>query len=163
MEVIKPLTALGLMSGTSMDGVDAALLVTDGVDVFDFGKALNRPYDMEMRADLRSITGKGAQADAEKVKDIERRLTLFHADVAKELMDSAGLRAQDVDVIGFHGQTVYHNAAEHVSVQIGVDRRKRRTDCVRHGARKRARRRLDDEKARFDHGLRRVDGGNGIG
>ena len=89
MEVIKPLTALGLMSGTSMDGVDAALLVTDGVDVFDFGKALNRPYDMEMRADLRSITGKGAQADAEKVKDIERRLTLFHADVAKELMDSA--------------------------------------------------------------------------
>lgn len=119
MEVIKPLTALGLMSGTSMDGVDAALLVTDGVDVFDFGKALNRPYDMEMRADLRSITGKGAQADAEKVKDIERRLTLFHADVAKELMDSAGLRAQDVDVIGFHGQTVYHNAAEHLSVQIG--------------------------------------------
>ena len=115
MEVIKPLTALGLMSGTSMDGVDAALLVTDGVDVFDFGKALNRPYDMEMRADLRSITGKGAQADAEKVKDIERRLTLFHADVAKELMDSAGLRAHDVDVIGFHGQTVYHNAAEHVS------------------------------------------------
>ena len=119
MDVIKPLTALGLMSGTSMDGVDAALLVTDGVDVFQFGHALGRPYDMEMRAALKSVTGKGAQEDEERLKAVERRLTLFHADVAKELMESAGLRPEDVDVIGFHGQTVYHNAAERVCAQIG--------------------------------------------
>lgn len=119
MEVIKPLTALGLMSGTSMDGVDAALLVTDGVDVFEYGKALNRPYDMNMRADLRSVTGRGACRNGERLKDIERKMTLFHAQVVSELLDAAGLRAQDVDVIGFHGHTVFHSPAEHVSVQIG--------------------------------------------
>mgnify|MGYP002536240067 FL=1 len=119
MEVIKPLTALGLMSGTSMDGVDAALLVTDGVDIFEYGKALNRPYDMDMRADLRSVTGRGVGEDSKKIKDVERKMTLFHAEVVSELLDSAGLRAEDVDVIGFHGHTVYHNPAEKISVQIG--------------------------------------------
>lgn len=119
MEVIKPLTALGLMSGTSMDGVDAALLVTDGVDIFEYGKALNRPYDMDMRADLRSVTGRGAGKDSKKIKDVERKMTLFHAEVVSELLDSAGLRAEDVDVIGFHGHTVYHNPAEKISIQIG--------------------------------------------
>ena len=119
MEVIKPLTALGLTSGTSMDGVDAALLVTDGVDVFEYGKALNRPYDMNMRADLRSVTGRGASGDGERLKDVERKMTLFHAQVVSELLDAAGLRAQDVDVVGFHGHTVFHSPSEHVSVQIG--------------------------------------------
>ena len=119
MEVIKPLTALGLMSGTSMDGVDAALLVTDGVDIFEYGKALSRPYDMDMRADLRSVTGRNACKDNKKIKDVERKMTLFHAEVVSELLDSAGLRAEDVDVIGFHGHTVYHNPAEKISVQIG--------------------------------------------
>ena len=119
MEVIRPLTTLGLMSGTSMDGVDAALLVTDGVDIFEYGKALNRPYDMEMRSELRSITGKDACRDEQKIKDVERKMTLFHAEVVSELLDLAGLRAEDVDVIGFHGHTVFHNPAENISLQIG--------------------------------------------
>ncbi len=119
MEVIKPLTALGLMSGTSMDGVDAALLVTDGVDIFEYGKALNRPYDMDMRAGLRSVTGRDACKDADRLRDVERKMTLFHAQVVSELLDSAGLRAQDIDVVGFHGHTVFHDPAEHLSVQIG--------------------------------------------
>lgn len=46
-------------------------------------------------------------------------MTLFHAEVVSELLDSAGLRAEDVDVIGFHGHTVYHNPAEKISIQIG--------------------------------------------
>lgn len=119
MEVIRPLTALGLMSGTSMDGVDAALLVTDGVDIFEYGKALNRPYDMEMRAELRSITGKDAGRDEQRIKDVERKMTIFHAEVVSELLDLAGLRADDVDVIGFHGHTVFHNPSENISLQIG--------------------------------------------
>lgn len=110
---------MGLMSGTSMDGVDAALLVTDGVDIFEYGKALNRPYDMDMRSDLRSVTGKDTCYDAEKVKEVERKMTLFHAEVTQDLLDLAGLRPEDIDVIGFHGQTIYHNPEEGTSIQIG--------------------------------------------
>ncbi len=119
MEVIRPLTAMGLTSGTSMDGVDAALLVTDGVDVFQQGKALNRPYDMQMRAELKEITGKEASQDKEKIKEVERKLTLFHAEVVSELLDLADLRAEDIDVLGFHGQTIFHCPEENLSVQIG--------------------------------------------
>lgn len=119
MEVIRPLTAMGLMSGTSMDGVDAALLVTDGVDIFEYGKALSRPYDVEMRAQLRSVMGEEGQKDAEHVKEVERKMTLFHADVVKELLDHADLRPEDVDVLGFHGQTVLHRPEEHLTIQIG--------------------------------------------
>lgn len=119
MEVIRPLTAMGLMSGTSMDGVDAALLVTDGVDVFQFGKALNRPYDMEMRAELRAVCGKKALEGGKEVSEIEKKMTLFHAEVVAELLELAGLRAEDVDVIGFHGQTLFHNPSEHQTLQIG--------------------------------------------
>ena len=102
-----------------MDGVDAALLVTDGVDVFQFGKALNRPYDMEMRAALRSVSGREALKDEARVAEVERKMTLFHAEVVGELLEHAGLRPEDVDVIGFHGQTLFHNPAEHQTVQIG--------------------------------------------
>jgi len=117
MESIRPLTAMGLMSGKSLDGVDAALLVTDGVDVFQSGAGLNRPYDMDMRADLKAVTGEGA--DGEALKEMERRLTLFHADVVRDLLDLAGLRPQDVDIIGFHGQTVRHHPEKHELFQIG--------------------------------------------
>ncbi|MBR1945477.1 MAG: anhydro-N-acetylmuramic acid kinase [Alphaproteobacteria bacterium] len=119
MEVIKPLTALGLMSGTSMDGVDAALLVTDGVDIFEYGKALSRPYDMEMRSELRSVCGHSPDEDNQHLKDVERKMTLFHAEVVSELLDSAGLRPENVDVIGFHGHTVFHKPEKQLSVQIG--------------------------------------------
>lgn len=119
MEVIRPLTAMGLMSGTSMDGVDAALLVTDGVDVFQFGKSLKRPYDMDMRAALRSVSGRQSLEDGERLKDVERKMTLFHADVVKELLELAGLRPEDVDVAGFHGQTLLHKPQDALTVQIG--------------------------------------------
>ena len=119
MDVIKPLTALGLMSGTSMDGVDAALLVTDGIDIFKFGSALNRPYDMDMRAQLRSVIGRPVDGQDEEIKEVEQKITLFHAHVVSELLDLAGLTNKDIDIIGFHGHTVFHKPDEKISVQIG--------------------------------------------
>lgn len=106
--------ALGLMSGTSLDGVDAALLVTDGVAVERAGPALTLPYPPELRERLRSVLG-GVGAVAE----VERAITLFHADAVRRLLAEAGMAAAEVDVIGFHGHTILHRPAERRTWQIG--------------------------------------------
>ncbi len=106
--------ALGLMSGTSLDGVDAALLRTDGVTVADLGPWLSLPYDDELRAKLRlALTGEG------DIAEVERELTVAHAEVIQELAIANALQLGDVDVIGFHGQTIHHDPAVGETRQIG--------------------------------------------
>ena len=106
--------ALGLMSGTSLDGIDAALLRTDGEYILEFGALLTLPYDEQMKAILHAaVHGKGDLMMAEHV------LTLKHAEAVKQLLDKAGLSYKDVEVIGFHGQTVAHRPAEDLTWQMG--------------------------------------------
>ncbi|MDX1710349.1 MAG: anhydro-N-acetylmuramic acid kinase [Rhodovibrionaceae bacterium] len=106
--------ALGLMSGTSLDGIDAALILTDGERVFDFGPAATWPYDEAMRARLRGVLGgKGP------VAQVERELTELHAKAVAELIGSSGLAAADVRVVGFHGHTILHAPEENRTWQIG--------------------------------------------
>ncbi|MBF0247481.1 MAG: anhydro-N-acetylmuramic acid kinase [Alphaproteobacteria bacterium] len=114
----KPLTAIGLMSGTSMDGVDAALLRTDGVSLVEPGPALTMPYSDAFRARLRAILGPAARAQS-GAEQVEADLTRLHADAVNLLLAEAGLSPADVDVIGFHGHTVHHDPARGVTVQIG--------------------------------------------
>ena len=104
------LTALGLMSGTSLDGIDAALVRTDGERVYEFGPALTVPYAEEFRARLRAVLGSDGGFEA-----IERDLTLLHARAVRELLDGS----DPPDVIGFHGHTVLHRPAEGLTRQIG--------------------------------------------
>ncbi len=106
--------ALGLMSGTSLDGVDAALIRTDGEGVEAFGEWLTEPYDPEFRATLReAVHGRG------DLLKVEHELTLKHAQAVKSLLEKAGLDKRSVKVIGFHGQTVTHRPGEHLTWQIG--------------------------------------------
>ena len=107
-----PLSALGLMSGTSMDGIDAAVIRTDGTRVFEFGPALTVPYDADFRARLRVLLGREEGLDA-----IERELTLLHAAAVRRLIADHGLGG--MDVIGFHGHTVLHRPEEGRTRQIG--------------------------------------------
>jgi anhydro-N-acetylmuramic acid kinase len=115
---------IGLMSGTSLDGVDAALLDTDGEDVVRPGPSLTVPYDADVRAQLRRALEtalgmtKGAAVPA-SILDAERVLTEVHARAVKALLDKAGLAAGDVDLIGFHGQTILHRPAQGWTWQIG--------------------------------------------
>src|ERR1700761_6893801 len=115
---------IGLMSGTSMDGIDAALVETDGEDIAVPGPALGLPYDDEMRALLRA-TLKDAQTVAAgepvpySIREAERRLTEAHAEAVAALLKKAGLRARDVALIGFHGQTILHRPAQRWTWQIG--------------------------------------------
>lgn len=106
--------ALGLMSGTSLDGVDAALVSTDGVTVESTGAALTRPYDDGLRARLRAVLGGNGP-----VAEVEDALTRFHADVVAELIAAAGLERAAVDVIGFHGHTILHRPERRRTWQIG--------------------------------------------
>ena len=122
--MVETLKVIGLMSGTSLDGIDAAIVETDGVDVAVPGPALGLPYDIETRAMLRA-----ALSDAQTVaagapvpyaiRDAERRLTEAHAEAVKALLNEAGLSARDIALIGFHGQTILHRPDQRWTWQIG--------------------------------------------
>ena len=120
----KILKAIGLMSGTSLDGIDAAILETDGEDVARPGPALTIPYDAETRAMLRAALSE-ARDVAEgapvpwSIRDAERRLTEAHAMAVKQLLAKARLGTRDVTLIGFHGQTILHRPAQRWTWQIG--------------------------------------------
>ncbi len=102
------------MSGTSLDGVDAALLVTDGETVEWRGPALTLPYPDGLRERLRGVLG-GVGA----VAAVERDVTLHHAAAVRMLLEAASLEPRYVDLIGFHGHTVLHRPAERRTWQIG--------------------------------------------
>jgi anhydro-N-acetylmuramic acid kinase len=121
---MKVLRAVGLMSGTSMDGVDAALIETDGDSVVRLGPNIEMPYASAERAMLRD-----AMADAIGLTDRQARprslaaaealVTKTHAAAVRALLAEAGAAAQTIDVIGFHGQTVLHRPEQRLTVQIG--------------------------------------------
>jgi anhydro-N-acetylmuramic acid kinase len=104
-------TAVGLMSGTSMDGIDAALIRTDGRGVVEPLGFLTRPYDDDMRVALRACLGAGPDdaARGPHIAKTAERLTRLHADIVADLRAACGAAGQDVDLIGFHGHTIAHD------------------------------------------------------
>jgi anhydro-N-acetylmuramic acid kinase len=116
--------ALGLMSGTSMDGIDVALLATDGNRELQHGPAAAFPYPSEVRLRLRTALGE-AKALARRedrpgaMRELERDLTLLNAEAVKRFLAANGVDRGTVDLIGYHGQTVLHDPARAMTVQLG--------------------------------------------
>lgn len=113
------LTAIGLMSGTSLDGIDAALLTTDGDNVVEAGPAVHIPYSRDLKIWLRraikaALEGRDGAADIGKASG---ELTLAHVEAVERLLDQAGVKRTDVDVIGFHGQTILHRPPQGASTR----------------------------------------------
>lgn len=106
--------ALGLMSGTSCDGVDAALVETDGLDFVRCGAALSVDYPREFRHRLRAALGDAAAGEA-----LAAELTDRHVEAVRALIAKAGIAPIDLSVIGFHGQTILHEPEKHRTIQIG--------------------------------------------
>jgi anhydro-N-acetylmuramic acid kinase len=116
--------AIGLMSGTSLDGVDVALLETDGESVKAFGPSGYRAYRAEERTLLRE-----ALADAADMTDrtarpgclarAEALVTAAHAEAVEAFLHDHTINPASIDVIGFHGQTVLHRPQQRLTVQIG--------------------------------------------
>ena len=111
----KVYTALGFMSGTSLDGIDAALIETDGRTAVRPLGFLTVPYAERDRAVVRAAFGKTERGDT-AVAEAEEIVTARHAEAGRQLLEQTGITP---DIAGFHGQTVYHNPGEGVTVQIG--------------------------------------------
>jgi anhydro-N-acetylmuramic acid kinase len=118
------LTAIGLMSGTSLDGVDVALLKTDGERLSDFGPTGYRAYSAAERVLLREALAAAATLSSRDgrpgvVGDAERLVTDAHAEAVETFLTQHRLARTDIDVVGFHGQTVLHRPEDRLTIQIG--------------------------------------------
>src|SRR4051812_3680897 len=114
------LTAIGLMSGTSLDGVDVALIETDGRRVKSFGPCGYRPYSERERNLLRQgLTDALAMSrrDARPgiLREAERAVTMAHAEAVAAFAAQNHISREDVDIVGFHGQTVLHRPAQRMT------------------------------------------------
>ena len=118
----KKYTSLGLMSGTSGDGVDASIIDSNGIDQFEVIKDKYFEYDSDIYQDIHKIKDKilnikDLEKCSKELLELERKITLFHAMVINEL----NLNNNDI-LIGFHGQTIYHNSKEKISRQLGDEK-----------------------------------------
>ena len=118
------LTALGLMSGTSLDGVDVALIETDGRRIKALGPSGYRPYTDKERNLLRQALAEAVhlpQRDARPgaLADAERAVTVAHVEAVAAFRAQHRISCEDIDIVGFHGQTVLHRPEKRLTVQIG--------------------------------------------
>ena len=114
-------SSLGLMSGTSMDGIDASIIKSNGRDKYDTVFDQYFEYDEEIYAELIHIRNKiNSSKDLEEhsiaINTLERKITLFHAKICKQIIEEFTL---NLDLVGFHGQTIFHSADEKISCQLG--------------------------------------------
>ena len=115
-------TSLGLMSGTSGDGVDASIIQSDGEKKYEVIKDKYYEYDSKIYQDIHKLKEKiynlnDLKIFKKEIKDLERKITLFHAKVVEEIKSNL-----KIDIIGFHGQTVFHNAKKKLSIQSAIYR-----------------------------------------
>jgi anhydro-N-acetylmuramic acid kinase len=110
--------AIGLMSGTSLDGVDAALIETDGLRQVKSLGFVTVPYPAGFRERVRATFGKTTDPDG-VIKALARDLTDHHLAAILSLLVQTGFQADEIDIIGFHGQTITHLPDQHFTWQIG--------------------------------------------
>ncbi|MFI4999431.1 MAG: anhydro-N-acetylmuramic acid kinase [Reyranellales bacterium] len=109
--------ALGLMSGTSVDGVDVALIETDGERLESFGPFLTVAYPDDVRRTIRAAFGAerlNAATDA-----AERAVTRAHVEAVQRWSQTQGVPLATLDIVGFHGQTITHRPEKHFTWQVG--------------------------------------------
>ena len=122
-----PLSAIGLMSGTSYDGIDVALLGTDGEDIEELGPTGYRPYAEHEREVLRrALAAAAGMRDRAERPDVlaeaEELVTDMHAEAVEAFLAANGPASSAVAVVGFHGQTVLHRPELGLTVQLGNGR-----------------------------------------
>ena len=114
--------SIGLMSGTSMDGIDASLMETDGETVIKEISSISIPYSSEIKNILKNaeaiIRSSHVTSD-----DAIKLSTTLHIQAVQALLDKSGHNAKNIDIIGYHGQTMYHNPEKKISIILGDGKR----------------------------------------
>ena len=114
----KEYTALGLMSGTSGDGVDASIIQSDGQNKCKLISDKYFEYDRDIYKNIHGLkeninNSKDLKNLSKQITELEKKITLFHAKGVGDLSQT------NIDFLGFHGQTIFHNADEKISKQLG--------------------------------------------
>ena len=117
----KSFLSLGLMSGTSADGVDASIIQSDGDNQFKVILDQYFKYNQDIYDQIHNLKdaindSKDLRKLSNKINRLEKKITIFHANVVNKLTKKNKLK---VDLVGFHGQTIFHNAKEKISKQLG--------------------------------------------
>ena len=121
------ITSIGLMSGTSSDGIDASILKSDGENEVYFIGNQFFPYEISIRLKIRRLKEKiNLIIDLDKhkseINSLEREITLLHAKTVNIIIKKYELEKSDVNLIGFHGHTIFHNFKEKKTKQVGDGR-----------------------------------------
>ena len=114
---MKARTAIGLMSGTSLDGIDAAILGRDLKGCVIPGPCHAVPYDDELKSAVRKILG--GSVSTSEIDSVASQMTERHAKVVYELLDENNIDSSAIDVIGFHGHTIMHKPDLRKTWQVG--------------------------------------------
>ena len=120
----KIFTSIGLMSGTSMDGVDLSVIKSDGNDQFSSIYDTYKEFDDGLYKQLISLRDKisnfkDLKTHSIEINDVEKKFTLFNSHLINEVIGDIN---EDIDLIGFHGQTVFHDPKIQISKQLGDGR-----------------------------------------
>ena len=117
----KLFTSMGLMSGTSMDGVDISIIKSDGIDKIELIFDKYFEYDTDLYKQLLSLREKVKNSEdlkkySKELSHLERVITIFHAEKISKIELKNEL---EIDLIGFHGQTIFHNSELKITKQLG--------------------------------------------
>jgi len=120
----KLITSIGLMSGTSSDGIDASIIKSDGENKVHFIGNHFLPYEKRVKSKIRNLKEKinlilDLKKNILEIDDLEKEITLLHAGIVNLIIEKFELNKSEIDLIGFHGHTIFHNFKDKKTKQIG--------------------------------------------
>ena len=116
-------SVIGVISGTSMDGIDVALIATDGRAHVQPKGGATYPYPAALKAALLALLEDPARAEREALIELEESVTDAFSDCIARFIGERGLTDSDIDIVGLHGQTVYHRPEKRFTRQLGLGQR----------------------------------------